>query len=128
MHVFCFFIPFSIKLIVLEFYSLVKNEAIPSTLEPCHVKTSFLHMQQKIFATLIHIVLPLFFLNPKFPASSHLLGHTARFVSYLGKNQEDRFSCDNAHYILSHFVFLFLGKPTRGILPVLSTVTDNCSS
>ena len=45
-----------------------------------------------VFAT--WIVQSLYFLNLKFPASSHLLGCTAWFVSDLVGNPEDRFSCD----------------------------------
>ena len=44
-----------------------------------------------VFAT--PIVKPLFFLNPKFQASSHLLW----FVSDLVENPEDRFSHNEAH-------------------------------
>ena len=47
------------------------------------------------------IVQFLFYLNPKFQASSHLVlcGCTARFMSDLVGNPEDRFSHDEAHFI-----------------------------
>ena len=49
-----------------------------------------------VFAT--QIVQFLFFLNPKFQASYHLLWlYTAWFVSDLVGNPEDRFCCDEAH-------------------------------
>ena len=48
-----------------------------------------------VFAT--WIVQSLYFLNPKFQASSHLLWLTAHFVSDLVGNPEDRFSHNKAH-------------------------------
>ena len=47
------------------------------------------------FAT--RIIRSLFFLNPKFQASSIFCGCTARFVSDLVGNPEDRFSHNEAH-------------------------------
>ena len=43
-----------------------------------------------------YTVQSLYFLNLKFPASSHLLWLYSRFVSDLVENPEDRFSCDTA--------------------------------
>ena len=50
-----------------------------------------------VFAT--WIVQFLFFLNPKFLASNIFCGCTARLVSDLVYNPEDRFSHDEAHII-----------------------------
>ena len=54
-----------------------------------------------VFAT--QIVQSLFFQNPKFQASSHLLWlYTAWFVSDLVGNPEDRFSYDAAHLFVGN--------------------------
>ena len=42
------------------------------------------------------VVLSLYFLNPKFQTSSHLLWLYSTFVSHLVVNQEGRLSCDAA--------------------------------
>ena len=50
-----------------------------------------------VFATWIHVVQYLFYLNPKFQASSHLLWFFSQVcVAGLVGNPEDRFSCDAA--------------------------------
>ena len=47
------------------------------------------------------VVQSLYFLNPKFQASSHLCGCIARFVSDLVGNPEDKFSHNEAHLIIA---------------------------
>ena len=51
--------------------------------------------QRLVFAT--RIVQSLYYLNPKFQASSHLLWLSVRFMLDLGGNPEDRFSHNEAH-------------------------------
>ena len=45
----------------------------------------------------------IYFPNPNFQASSHLLWVYTRFVSNLVENPEDRFSHDGAHSIVDKF-------------------------
>ena len=87
-----------------------KYPKLPIINEPRHVKTGFLHMRKTktqisfaiaaklisafVFAT--QIVQTLYFLNPKFQASSHISDCTALFVSDLVGNPEDWFSHNEA--------------------------------
>ena len=83
--------------------------------EPRHEKTGFFNMQKQrrrsasrvtaklisafVFAT--RIVQSLFFLNPKFQASSHLLWlYSPVCAEPLVGNPEERFSQNEAHFIL----------------------------
>ena len=65
-----------------------------------------------IFA--IRMVQSLYYLNPKFQASSHLLWCTARFVWDLVGNPEDRFSHNEAHL----WAALWKNHDPQGFWPV----------
>ena len=68
-----------------------------------------------VFAT--RIVQPLYLLNPKFQASSHFQWPTARFVSDLVGNPEDRFSHNEAQILNG-------GLPLSMYMKVFSPVTS----
>ena len=56
------------------------------------------HEADQCLCFAIRIVQSRYLLNPKFQASSYLCGCTARFVSDLVGNPEDRFSHNEAHF------------------------------
>ena len=64
------------------------------------IKTKNLSISISAFVFAIQILQSLFFLNPKFQASSYYISCscTARFVSNIVGDPEDRFSHDVTHY------------------------------